>query len=137
MTMKFDNLKDLLLHSYSSPIPIDVKIGNDYAAIKIFRSGQTHVKMYSPEKEFTVDVSGLDLSEVALEKHISKELSKEMEADSSVVAVLNSKMCTIRKIKNHTVIVFYMKPRFEFLDEKSMHMLIEEETKKLENVKNR
>jgi len=126
--MMFKKLEDLILHSYQTPIPVDVKIGDRYASIKIYRSGKVYIKWYVPEREFTIDVSGMDTDDM-IEKHISKNLIGELKSDTSVVAVLNSKVCTIRKIKNHTILVCYIKARFEFPDEDTMNSTIEAMTK--------
>ena len=122
--MKFNNLKDFVLHSFESPIPIDIKLGNDYASVKVSRSGYVHLNKYAPEKNFDIDVS--DIAKEDQEKHMAAIISKDINISESMVAVVNGKTCTARKINDYTTIIFYIKPRFEFVSEDEMNKSIKE-----------
>lgn len=127
--MEFNNVKDLILHSFQSPIPVDVKIGDEFASMKIYRDGCVNMKKYVPEKVYDIDVSSLgDCSEMTIDNYLSKEVGKTLGQNESVVAVLNSRVCTIRKIGIHTTVIFYIKPKYEFVSGVDVLDVIKKET---------
>lgn len=122
--MKFNNIKDFVLHSFESPIPIDIKLENDYASVKIGRSGYIHLKRYIPEKNFDINV--FDIEEENMEKHMATIIGKDMSIGDSMVAAVNKKICIIRKINGYTTIIFYINPRFEFISEDEMNKSVKD-----------
>lgn len=132
--MRFNNLRDFILHNYSSQIPVDVKIGDDFATIKVSRGGSIYIKKYVSEKEYDIDISGFEENqEREIEKHMAGIIGKDMEVRNSMVAIVNKKMCTIRKINNYTTIIFTIKSRYDFESEEQMEAAIKEAKKQIDN----
>lgn len=119
--MKFNSLKDFILYNFDSPIPVDVKIGDEFAAVKVGRAGYITTKKYVPTKSYDIDISSVkDKSHREIEKYKASIIGKDLDSGGSMVAVINSKIATVRKINQYTTIVFYLESRFDFDDENDM-----------------
>lgn len=114
MIMKFDSVDELVTHSFNNPIPVDVKIGNEFASVKIYKGGGMYVDKYIPEKFFTTD------KDVDIEKYVSETIPEEFAPNQKIVISVNSSICRVSRVSIHTVLAFVVSPVFEFVSEYEM-----------------
>lgn len=120
--MEFDNIKNFVLHSISNPAPIDVKIGDEYAYIKINRTGNIYKKMYISEKSYDIDIS--NIPDVDKEKYITSIISKDLGTKDFMVVTINGDVYTVRKINNYSIILFHICPKYKFSSDKEMSDMV-------------
>lgn len=121
--MEFDNIKNFVLHGISNPAPVDVKIGDEYAYVKINRTGNIHKKRYIPEKSYNIDIS--NIPEVDREKHIVSIVGKDLDNKDHMVAIINGDVYTVRKINNYTIILFHIRPKYKFSSDDEMKEMVD------------
>lgn len=129
--MEFKSVKDFVLGNYDSPIPFDVKIGDEHAKVKVGRTGSIMINKYEPEQDFTLEDMTVGSDDRMIEKHIADITRDKLENGECLVATINTNVATIRKINQYTTIVYYIRPTIIFESEDQMRTKVAETVEKL------